>query len=81
VVQIKISEDCKTPIIYAVDDFTIEVFMSPNTDLGQLLAINLLHLGSLVTTQIMKLFEDDDTERTFVTQDSAILIISKPRSV
>ena len=80
-VQIKISEDCKTPIIYAVDDFTIEVFMSPNTDLGQLLAINLLHLGSLVTTQIMKLFEDDDTERTFVTQDSAILIISKPRSV
>lgn len=80
-VQIKISEDCKTPIIYAVDDFTIEVFMSPNTDLGQLLAINHSHLGSLVTTQIMKLFENDDTERTFVTQDSAILILPKPRSV
>jgi hypothetical protein len=81
VVQIKISEDCKTPIIYAVDDFTIEVLMSPNTDLGQLLAINNSHLGSLVSTQIMTLFENDDTERTFVTQDSAILIRPKLKSV
>ena len=80
-VQIKISEDCKTPIIYAVDDFTIEVLMSPNTDLGQLLAINNSHLGSLVSTQIMTLFENDDTERTFVTQDSAILIRPKLKSV
>jgi len=81
VVQIKISEDCKTPIIYAVDDFTIEVLMSPNTDLGQLLAINNSHLGSLVSTQIMTLFENDETERTFVTQDSAILIRPKLKSV
>ena len=80
-VQIKISEDCKTPIIYAVDDFTIEVLMSPNTDLGQLLAINNSHLGSLVSTQIMTLFENDDIERTFVTQDSAILIRPKLKSV
>ena len=80
-VQIKISEDCKTPIIYAVDDFTIEVLMSPNTDLGQLLAINNSHLGSLVSTQIMTLFENDETERTFVTQDSAILIRPKLKSV
>jgi len=81
VVQIKISEDCKTPIIYAVDDFTIEVFMSPNTDLGQLLAINNSHLGSLVSTQIMTLFEDAGIERTFVTQDSEILILPKLKSV
>lgn len=80
-VRIKISEDCKTPIIYAVDDFTIEVLMSPNTDLGQLLAINNSHLGSLVSTQIMTLFENDETERTFVTQDSAILIRPKLKSV
>lgn len=80
-VQIKISEDCKTPIIYAIDDFTIEVLMSPNTDLGQLLAINNSHLGSLVSMQIMNLFENDDTERTFVTQDSAILIRPKLKSV
>jgi len=81
VVQIKISEDCKTPIIYAVDDFTIEVFMSPNTDLGQLLAINRSHLGSLVSTQIMTLFEDAGIERIFVTQDSEILILPKLKSV
>ena len=80
-VQIKISEDCKTPIIYAVDDFTIEVFMSPNTDLEQLLAINNSHLGSLVSTQIMTLFEDAGIERTFVTQDSEILILPKLKSV
>ena len=80
-VQIKISEDCKTPIIYAVDDFTIEVLMSPNTDLGKLLAINNSHLGRLVSTQLMTLFENDDTERTFVTQDSAILIRPKLKSV
>lgn len=80
-VQIRISEDCKTPIIYAVDDFTIEVLMSPNTDLGQLLAISNSHLGSLVSTQIMTLFENDETERTFVTQDSEILILPKSKSV